>query len=104
MPTRNINLTDHLDDFIEGGVASGRYKNASEVVPDGLRLLEQRQAEDALKLERLKEAVRVAEAALQRGEFEDVGPDDLDSYLAALGATRRHSPHGITKSGPPWPS
>ena len=40
MPTRNINLTDHLDDFIEGGVASGRYKNASEVVPDGLRLLE----------------------------------------------------------------
>ena len=57
MPTRNINLTDHLDDFIEGGVASGRYKNASEVVRDGLRLLEQRQAEDALKLERLKEAL-----------------------------------------------
>ena len=59
MPTRNINLTDHLDDFIEGGVASGRYKNASEVVRDGLRLLEQRQAEDALKLERLREALRV---------------------------------------------
>ena len=34
MPTRNITLTDHLDDFIEGGVASGRYKNASEVVRD----------------------------------------------------------------------
>jgi antitoxin ParD1/3/4 len=76
MPTRNITLTDHLDDFIEGGVASGRYKNASEVVRDGLRLLEQRQAEDALKLERLREAVRVGEAALQRGEFEDIGPDD----------------------------
>ena len=90
MPTRNINLTDHLDDFIEGGVASGRYKNASEVVRDGLRLLEQRQAEDALKLERLKEALQVGEAALRRGEFEDVGPDDLGSYLAALGATRRH--------------
>jgi antitoxin ParD1/3/4 len=77
MPTRNIKLTDHLDDFIEGGVASGRYKNASEVVRVGLRLLDQRQAEDALKLERLKEAVRVGEAALRRGEFEDVGPDDL---------------------------
>jgi antitoxin ParD1/3/4 len=90
MPTRNITLTDHLDDFIEGGVASGRYKNASEVVRDGLRLLEQRQAEDALKLERLREAVRVGEAALQRGEFEDIGPDDLGSYLAALKTTRRH--------------
>ncbi len=89
MPTRNINLTDHLDDFIEGGFALGRYKNASEVVRDGLRLLEQRQAEDALRLERLKEPVRVGEAALQRGEFEDLGLDNLGSYLAALGATRR---------------
>jgi hypothetical protein len=34
--------------------------------------------------------LRVGEAALLRGEFEDVGLDDLGSYLAALGATRRH--------------
>jgi antitoxin ParD1/3/4 len=59
---------------------------------NGMRFLEQRRAADALKLERLREAVRVGEAALRRGEFEDVGPDDLGSYLAALGATRRHRP------------
>jgi antitoxin ParD1/3/4 len=89
MPTRNINLTDHLDAFIEGGIASGRYKNASEVVREGLRLLEQRQAEDALRLERLREAVRVGEEAFRRGESEEVGLDDLGSYLAGLGATAR---------------
>jgi antitoxin ParD1/3/4 len=80
MPARNINLTDHLDAFIEGGIASGRYKNASEVVREGLRLLEQRQAEDELRLERLKEAVQIGEVALQRGEFEDIEPGDLASY------------------------
>jgi antitoxin ParD1/3/4 len=90
MPARNINLTDHLDAFIEGGIASGRYKNASEVVREGLRLLEQRQAEDELRLERLKEAVQIGEVALQRGEFEDIEPGDLASYLGTLGETRRH--------------
>ena len=42
MPTRNINLTDHFDRFIEAEVGAGRFGNASEVVRDGLRLLEQR--------------------------------------------------------------
>src|SRR5436190_2140503 len=32
MPTRNVNLTDHYDRFVEGLIASGRYKNASEVI------------------------------------------------------------------------
>jgi len=89
MPTRNINLTDHLDAFIEGGIASGKYKNASEVVREGLRLLEQRQAEDALRLERLREAVRVGEEAFRRGESEEVALDDLGPYLAGLGTTAR---------------
>ncbi len=46
MPTRNINLTDHLDQFVEDRVTSGRYGNASEIVREGLRLLEQREQED----------------------------------------------------------
>jgi antitoxin ParD1/3/4 len=89
MPTRNINLTDHFDAFVESSIASGRYKNASEVVREGLRLLEQRQAEDTLKLDRLREAVRVGEEALERGDFDDVELDDLASYLASLGTTAR---------------
>lgn len=49
-----------------------------------------REAEDALKLEHLREAVRAGEEALGRGEFDDVDPDDLGSYLATLTATPRH--------------
>jgi antitoxin ParD1/3/4 len=38
MPTRNVNLIDHFDSFIEKRVNSGRFSNASEVVREGLRL------------------------------------------------------------------
>jgi antitoxin ParD1/3/4 len=39
MPTRNINLTEHFDDFVERQVSSGRYSNASEIDREALRLL-----------------------------------------------------------------
>jgi antitoxin ParD1/3/4 len=58
MSTRNINLTDHFDRFIEAGITSGRFSNASEVVREGLRLLEQREQEDQAKLEWLRSAAK----------------------------------------------
>ena len=54
MPTRNVNLTEHFDRFVEAGITSGRFSNASEVVREGLRLLEQREQEDKAKLEWLR--------------------------------------------------
>lgn len=56
MPTRNINLTDHLDRFVERQVASGRYSNASEIVRDALRLLEEQEEERTAKLKALRKA------------------------------------------------
>src|SRR5690348_1978325 len=46
MPTRNINLTEHFERFIRTEVQSGRYSNASEVVREGLRLMERRHQEE----------------------------------------------------------
>jgi putative addiction module CopG family antidote len=40
MPTRNVVLTAHQAGLVEKLVASGRYQNASEVLRDGLRLIE----------------------------------------------------------------
>jgi antitoxin ParD1/3/4 len=58
MPTRNINLTEHFDRFIEAEVGSGRYGSASEVVREGLRLIERRKQEERAKLKWLRDAVR----------------------------------------------
>jgi antitoxin ParD1/3/4 len=85
MPTRNVVLTKRQEKLIETLVDSGRYQNASEVLRDGLRLVEQRQAEEAIKLKALREAARVGFAALDRGEFkefEDI--EDLQAYLNEL--------------------
>jgi len=41
----NVSLTPRLDDFIGNQVNTGRYRSASEVVREALRLLEDKQME-----------------------------------------------------------
>ena len=37
----SISLGDHCEDFVDDKVSTGRFKNASEVIRAGLRLLEE---------------------------------------------------------------
>ena len=85
MPTRNVVLTDHQQSVIETLVHSGRYQNASEVLRDGLRLIEQREAEEAAKLEALRNAADVGWRDLEAGRYRDVEREDLADYVAQLG-------------------
>lgn len=39
----NISLNAHFEKFVAEAVASGRFKSSSEVVREGLRLLEERE-------------------------------------------------------------
>ncbi|MEH2627378.1 antitoxin ParD1/3/4 [Bradyrhizobium sp. AZCC 1719] len=85
MPTRNVVLTERQADLIKSLVESGRYQNASEVLREGLRLVEQREAEDASKLRALRSAARVGLGALDRGEFKEFGDiEELRGYLNDL--------------------
>jgi antitoxin ParD1/3/4 len=86
MPTRNVVLTDHQYEVIDTLVRSGRYQNASEVMRDGLRLIEQRESEDANKLEALRRAAQVGWDHLQAGRYRDVGDDRLEAFIGQLGA------------------
>lgn len=67
MPTRNVVLTEHQATLVEQLVTSGRYQNASEVLREGLRLVEQREAEDAYRLEALRTAVQVGMTDIESG-------------------------------------
>ena len=85
MPTRNVVLTERQEELIESLVKSGRYQNASEVLRHGLRLVEQREAEDEGKLTALRAAAGVGVAALDRGEFREFkDTEDLQVYLNDL--------------------
>jgi antitoxin ParD1/3/4 len=73
MPTRNVVLTDHQESLIGHWVDAGRYQNASEVLREGLRLLEQREAEDAARLDALRHAVEIGCFDFDEGRFEVLG-------------------------------
>lgn len=67
MTTKNISLTEHYSELVEALVASGKYKNASEVVREGLRLLEQRTTEDDRRLELLQQLAAEGFRQLDQG-------------------------------------
>ena len=66
MATRNVVLTPHQDQVIHDLVQSGRYQNASEVMREGLRLLEQRVAEDAAKIQAPRQATSITSSFATR--------------------------------------
>jgi antitoxin ParD1/3/4 len=50
----SVSLGNYFEDFVENKIAAGRYKNASEVICSGLRLLE----EEENKIAALKNALQ----------------------------------------------
>ena len=71
--TRNIALTPHLDRFVQSKIESGRYQSASEVVREGLRLLEEREADRQNSIAKLRQDIDVGWQQCEKGEVVD-GP------------------------------
>lgn len=85
MPTRNIVLTEHQARFVEELVESGKYQDASEVLREGLRLVERRESEDHLRLRLLREAAKKGLADFETGAFNSFGTaEELADYLSEM--------------------
>ena len=73
----SITLGSYFDQFIQSTLSEGRYKNASEVVRAGLRLLEEEEQKiQALRLaieEGIKSGIAVAWNGSQRAEWAKSG-------------------------------
>lgn len=85
MPTRNVVLSDHQHELVETLVQSGRYQNASEVLREGLRLIEERERIEAAKLKAIKQAARQGWADVSAGRYTDVPDDRLEEFVGGLG-------------------
>lgn len=93
MPTRNVVLTDHQTQFIEQLVTSGRYQNASEVLREGLRLVEYRQSEDESRLLALRDAAAVGMKDMAKGRLRSFdSADTFGEHLATLGSDAINAP------------
>jgi antitoxin ParD1/3/4 len=70
----SYSIGKHFEQFIEGLIASGRYSTASEIIRDGLRLIEEREQSREAKLEWLR-------AAIQEGLDSPVEEVDIDELI-----------------------
>ena len=61
----SISLGQHFDEFIKTEIDSGRYKTASEVVRDGLRILE-------VKMERERALRAAIEEGVKSGDIKGI--------------------------------
>jgi antitoxin ParD1/3/4 len=85
MPTRNVVITDRQAGMIERLVESGQYQNGSEVLREGLRLLEQRDAENRIKLIALREAAKIGWDDIEAGRYRSFQTEkELRDYLDEL--------------------
>ena len=81
----NFSLTPNLEMFIRDRAASGDYNNASEVVREAVRLLKRTEEQRALKLERLRESIRIGDEAIANGDFIALHSEqDVDTFFAEL--------------------
>jgi len=57
----NVSLTPKLEGFIRAKVKAGDYNNASEVIREAVRLLQERDADRKIELAALKRSIREGE-------------------------------------------
>jgi antitoxin ParD1/3/4 len=97
MPTRNINLTEHFNDFVDRQISTGRYSNASEMVRHALHLLEEQEHEREAKLNALRQAAKRGFDEIDQGQGIMIKNKKAllrlvkDVQTEALGKTRRGS-------------
>ena len=81
--SRSIKFTPHFDNLLRRKVSSGRYESASDVVSEGLRLLEDRDR----NLGRMRQDIELGWQQSERGELHD-GPG-VFAEIRALSKARR---------------
>ena len=80
MKNTSISLGDYFDQFVQTQVSAGRYKNVSEVIRAGFRLLE----DEETKITALKNAIS---EGIQSGIAKDFDPK---KHLESLKAMKKN--------------
>jgi len=75
----NVSLTPQLENYLKQKVAQGMYNSVSEVVREALRLLEERDAIQKVKLEVLRQDIQ---QGLESLDNEQAKPLDMKSIKA----------------------
>lgn len=86
----NVSLTPELERIVDVKVKSGLYNSASEVVREGLRLLQQRDEMREVKLAALRGEIQKGIDDLEAGRVFD-GPSTMASFREKLLKMKRNN-------------
>jgi len=77
----SVSLGDYFENFVENNISEGRYKNASEVIRAGLRLLEEEE-----------NRIKVLKNAIQEGIDSGIAVNfDPKKHLELLKANKKNA-------------
>ena len=75
-----VSLTPEMEDLVNQKVATGRYDSAAQVVANALRVLDEWERSQALRLDELHREINEGIEAAERG---DLSPLDIHSIRTA---------------------
>lgn len=79
----SVSFGTYFEEFVENKISEGRYKNISEIIHAGLRLLEEEEEEDKITL---------LKSALQEGMDSGIAKDfNPKKHLEQLKANKREN-------------
>jgi antitoxin ParD1/3/4 len=81
----SYSIGKHFEGFIESLIESGRYSTASEIMRDGLRLIEEREERRKAKLEALRAEIQ---KGLDSGPAEEVDIHEMIESVKRRGRQR----------------
>jgi len=81
----SYSIGKHFEDLIDGLVESGRYATASEVLREGLRLVEEREERRKAKLDALRAEIQ---KGFDSGPAEEFDPRELTAQIKLEGRKR----------------
>jgi antitoxin ParD1/3/4 len=77
----DISLTPDLEQYVEGQVQRGIYRSASEVICQGLRLLQEKETHSR-KLEELRREIQIGIDQADRGQVSEFTAETLERIKA----------------------
>ncbi len=87
----SYSIGKHFEGVIEGLIEGGRYSTASEVIREGLRLVEEREQRRQAKLDALRAEIQ---KGLDSGPAEEFDPHELTKKIKAEGRKRLAAKEG----------
>lgn len=87
MPNHNVVLSDQQEALIADLVRSGEFRDADEVLVEGLRLVEESRRDEAVKEQEMRAAIRVGLDEIDAGKFIELADGDaIARHVQSLGS------------------